>query len=129
MSVLVDETRRGSGDARRKVLQLEQELVQVLHKHNEEVMLLPHQLVVIVTLPQTTSLQSEVAKLRASLEHSEAEKQKLEYALFVSRQEVRKLEDDGRQKEHDYSQLTGTLQSELYSKNTPNKSFCYVQAH
>jgi len=81
-----------------------------------------------VTLPQTISLQSEVAgnRLRASLEHSEAEKQKLEYALFVSRQEVRKLEDDGRQKEHDYSQLTGTLQSKLYSKDTPNKSFYYA---
>ena len=37
MNVLLDEKERGSGDARRKVLQLEQQLVQVLHKHNEEV--------------------------------------------------------------------------------------------
>ena len=43
VNVLLDETGRGSGDSRRKVLQLEQELVQVLHKHNEEVLLLPHQ--------------------------------------------------------------------------------------
>ena len=73
-----------------------------------------------MTLSQTTSLQSEIAKLRASLEHGEAEKQKLEYALFVSRQEVRKLEDHGRQKEQDYSQLTGTLQSKLHIPNHLN---------
>jgi len=41
VSVLLDET-RGSGDARRKVLQLEQELVQALHKHNEEVICCYH---------------------------------------------------------------------------------------
>ena len=39
---------------------------------------------IIISPLQTTSLQSELAKLRASLEHGEGGKQKLEYALFVS---------------------------------------------
>ena len=60
---------------------------------------------------QTSGLHKEIAKLRATLEQCEAEKQKLEYIIFAAKQEMCKLEESGLEREQQLGEITETLQS------------------